>query len=90
MFPPAEVLAKLHAGHVIKIVVDTLGFDKAEELWITITLRSNQKFIGMVNDPVHRTRYHGLKRGDPIKFTLSNIVDVCFQGPEVKQEMKII
>ena len=90
IIPPADAAVKLRAGHVIKLLVDSRKHAKAEELWITITHRQGTKFIGMVNDPVARTRFHGLAQGSPIEFRLAQILDIGFRGPKVQREYKIL
>ena len=97
MQPPREVLAKLHIGHLVDIVVVAKGQSKpcAERLTLAVIKRCGSKFIGQVyHRDVGRSLYHGLRPLDLVHFDLKHIVDVRFFNPaeqaEAKKEVKII
>jgi hypothetical protein len=85
VIPPGDALKKLRAGHVVKVGIAPNGSRiKPELFWVIITHRTGSNFIGAVNNHLIRTEYHGVKYGDPLRFKLENIVNICFQQPDEK------
>lgn len=85
MQPPREALAKLHEGHLVKVVVVAKGHAKpcAEDVVVAIQQRQGGKFIGLVwQKDLGRTMYHGLAELSRIRFKIDQIVDVIFERPE--------
>ena len=88
--PPPAALKLLRAGHVVKLMVKPRCRVAPETVWVTITHRHVNSFIGMANKPIIRTKYHGIGVGSPVSFKLAHIIDIAFQGPEVRKEFKLI
>jgi len=96
ILPPADALRMLRPGFVVKVLVDCRHHaNKAEEIWVAITNREADSFIGMVYDTLGRTPYHGLSKGCPLQFKTAHILDILFQGKDknddgVHREYKLI
>jgi len=71
--PDPEKLEDLVPGDYAKVIATQEGTPGAERFWIRITGRDGDRFSGLVSNTTVVVK---LELGDPIEFTIDNIIDV--------------
>jgi len=81
LLPTDEDKKAVKRGDYVKVMVTWRNGHASERFWVRVTKIGQPGFVGIINNDLLFTSYHGLADKDQIKFNINNIVGLIKIGP---------